>query len=149
VTGRLAARPEDVASTEAIVTALYDVISGDAGAPRDWERFRALLHPGARMMPARGGTVQVLDADGYIARVSPALAAHGFHEVETKHRVDRHGVIAQVWSTYESRHSLSDPEPFARGINSIQLFHDGARWWVLSVAWTSTVTPEMLSLTKA
>jgi hypothetical protein len=145
----MTARPEDVASPEAIVTAMYEVISGDAGVARDWVRFRSLLHPAARMMPSGPDGVQALDADGYIARVGDALMAHGFHEVETARREDRHGVIAQVWSTYESRHRLEDPEPFAGGINSIQLYHDGRRWWVLNVAWTSTVTPQLLSLTKA
>ena len=145
----MSARPEDVASPEAIVLALYDVISGDAGVRRDWDRFRALLHPAARMLPSGPDGVQALDADGYIARVDDALMRHGFHEVETARREDRHGVIAQVWSTYESRHRLDDPEPFSGGINSIQLYCDGTRWWVLSVAWTSSVTPEMLSLTKA
>ena len=43
--------------------------------------------------------------------------------------------IAHVFSTYESRHSLSDPEPFMRGINSFQLMHDGKRWWIVNVMW--------------
>ena len=25
--------------------------------------------------------------------------------------------------------------PFGRGINSIQLYSDGARWWILTVLW--------------
>jgi hypothetical protein len=40
-----------------------------------------------------------------------------------------------VWSTYESRHDPNDPKPFMRGINSIQLFHDGTRWWIVSIYW--------------
>ncbi|MFN7621484.1 MAG: hypothetical protein ACK5RN_15375, partial [bacterium] len=43
--------PADVASPEAIVAALYQVISGDIGVARDWDRFRALFHPTARLMP--------------------------------------------------------------------------------------------------
>ena len=49
--------------------------------------------------------------------------------------------MVHVWSTYDSVHSRSDPEPFMRGINSIQLFHDGARWWILSVYWLAE-TPD-------
>jgi hypothetical protein len=30
---------------------------------------------------------------------------------------------------------LNDPKPFARGINSFQLIHDGKRWWVLTIFW--------------
>jgi hypothetical protein len=49
--------------------------------------------------------------------------------------VEQFGQIAHVWSTYESRRDPSDPEPFMRGINSIQLFDDGKRWWILSIYW--------------
>lgn len=42
--------PGDVASPEAVVEALYEVISGPADEPRDWDRFRALFLPGARVM---------------------------------------------------------------------------------------------------
>ena len=35
-----AADPADVESIEAIIDALYDVISGETGAPRDWDRMR-------------------------------------------------------------------------------------------------------------
>ena len=50
-------------------------------------------------------------------------------------RVERFGQIAHVWSTYASRHDLSDPKPFMRGINSFQLFNDGKRWWIVSIYW--------------
>ena len=38
-----AAHPQDVASVDAIIAALYDVISGDSGVVRDWDRFRSLF----------------------------------------------------------------------------------------------------------
>src|SRR3954468_16142545 len=67
---RPAARPEDVRSIEAIVGAVYDVISGPAG-PRDWNRFKSLLLPECRLMPVGHrpdgqDTYRALDADGYI-----------------------------------------------------------------------------------
>ena len=134
------AAPADVASPEAIVAALYDVISGDRGVARDWDRFRSLFHPTARLMPsglnARGvGVVRSVTPDEYITRSEPFLVGEGFHEREIARRSERFGRIVHVWTTYESLHSLSDAQPFARGINSIQLFHDGTRWWVLSVYW--------------
>ena len=135
-----AAQPADVASPEAIVAALYDVISGDAGVERDWDRFRSLFHPTARLMPsgvnAQGvGVARSITPDEYIERSSPLLMRDGFHEREIARRSERFGHMLHVWSTYESLHSLSDTAPFARGINSIQLFHDGTRWWILSVYW--------------
>ncbi len=130
----------DVATPEAIVAALYDVISGDAGVARDWGRFRSLFHPTARLMPSgvnrEGvGVVRSITPDEYITRSEPLLVGEGFHEREIARRTERFGHIAHVWTTYESLHSLADPQPFARGINSIQLFHDGTRWWILSVYW--------------
>ncbi len=132
------ARPEDVESIEGIVKALYEVISGPAG-PRDWDRERTLIHPQGRLMPTRprpegGAGVEVLDAEGYIASRSPFFAANDFHEIQTGHRVERFGNVAHVWSAYEGRRA-PDGEILFRGINSIQLFHDGDRWWVMSVLW--------------
>lgn len=129
----------DVATPEAIVAALYQAISGDAGVARDWDRFRALFHPTARLMPIGGpaggpATLTALSPDDYIARAEPFLL-RGFHEREIARRFERFGHMAHVFSTYDSRRAASDSEPFTRGINSIQLFHDGTRWWILSVYW--------------
>jgi hypothetical protein len=143
-----ATRVADEATPESIVAALYEVISGDAGVARDWTRFRALFHPSARLIPtgmnAEGrGLARSLTPDDYIAASGPVLFAEGFHEREIARRTERFGQIVHVWSTYEARRRLSDPAPFLRGINSIQLFHDGTRWWVISVYWQAE-TPEAL-----
>jgi hypothetical protein len=132
------AKQEDVDSIEGIVRALYEVVSGPAGT-RDWEREHTLVHPGGRLMPTRpgpegGGTIEVLDVEGYVASRTPFFAANDFHEIEIARRVERFGNIAQVWSTYEGRRAPGG-EILFRGINSIQLFHDGDRWWVMSVLW--------------
>ncbi|PYL45008.1 MAG: hypothetical protein DMF40_16260 [Verrucomicrobia bacterium] len=137
---------------DAIIAATYDVISGPAGKPRNWERERSLFHPGARLMPT--ATVagrndvelapQILDVEGYIARVEPLFEKSGFYEKEIARRVESFGSIAHVWSTYQSRRDPSDPEPFMRGINSIQLFNDGKRWWVLSIYWQHESTQQPL-----
>ena len=141
-----AARPADVASVDSIVTALYDVISGDKGVDRNWDRFRSLFYPGARMIPtgqAKTGKVnaRVASPDSYIEGNESFLESEGFHEQEITRTVDSFGNIAHVFSAYEARHALTDDKPFVRGINSIQLFNDGKRWWVLSVAW-SPETPQ-------
>ena len=135
------ADPNEVTSIDAIITAAYDVISGPAGKKRDWDRERLLYYPGARLIPtAKPGTnddlaPQILDVEGFIARVEPYFAEHGFFEKEIARRTEQFGHIAQVWSTYESRHDANDPEPFSRGINTIQLFYDGNRWWIVNIFW--------------
>lgn len=133
-------RPGDVASMESILAALYQVISGPAGQRRDWDRMRALFFPGARLIPAiyrpdSVPTLRFLSVEDYITLVGPRLESGGFFEREIARRVERYGGVVHVFSTYESRRVASDPAPFARGINSIQLWYDGRRWWVVNIYW--------------
>ncbi|MDQ3139682.1 MAG: hypothetical protein M3Q15_03040 [Pseudomonadota bacterium] len=138
-----APRPADVTTADALLVAVYDVISGDKGVKRDWDRFRSLFHPGARMIPtgvsAKTGKAgaRMITPEEYIKSSGPYLEGEGFHEVEVARRIETYGTLAHVFSTYAARHSLADPEPFLRGINSIQLLNDGTRWWVLSIAWSA------------
>ena len=137
----------DTASMDAIVAALYASISGDAGVARDWDRFRNLFHPSARLMPtgtdAQGqGTLRPLTPQDYVDRAGPGLVRDGFHEQEIARRTDRYGRIAHLFSTYEARRAATDARPFMRGINSIQLFDDGTRWWIVSVYWQAE-TPDL------
>jgi hypothetical protein len=137
-TVRPKARPEDVKSVDGIIAALYDVISGPPG-PRDWDRMKSLMLPEARFMPVvhrpDGQEVyRVTDADGYIARSGPFFLKEGFFETGVANQVEQFGNIAHVFSTYESRHEKGG-QPFAKGINSIQLVKLGDRWWVASIMW--------------
>ena len=137
------ANPADVGSIEAIIAAAYDSISGPAGKRREWDRMRSLFIPGARLIPTASDAGKhdvdlapnILGIDGYIVRVEPFFEKNGFYEKEIARRVEQFGQIAHAWSTYESRHDQTDAAPFMRGINSIQLFNDGSRWWILSIYW--------------
>ena len=136
------AKPEDVASVDAIIDALYDVISGPAGQKRDWDRMRSLFAPGARLIPIgprQGGgyTTRVMTVEDYIRLGGPSLERDGFFEREIGRRTERYGNMVHAFSTYDSRRKLSDEKPFMRGINSIQAMYDGTRWWVISVLWES------------
>jgi hypothetical protein len=71
----------------------------------------------------------------YIDRASPYFEKNGFAEKETARRTEKWGNILQAFSTYESRHDAKDAAPFARGINSFQLFFDGTRWWIITIYW--------------
>ena len=142
--GDPSANPADVRSIDAIITAAYDVISGPAG-PRDWDRERSLFIPGARLIPTTKTagetnedetlTPQVMDVDGFIEQSRDYLEKNGFFEKEIARRIEQFGHIAHAWSTYESRHKEDDPEPFIRGINSIQLLYDDRRWWIVTIYW--------------
>ncbi|HSP63638.1 MAG TPA: hypothetical protein VLQ90_11695 [Pyrinomonadaceae bacterium] len=133
------ANPADVATMDSIVAAVYDVISGPA-RKRDWDRFRSLFIPGARLIPTGArptGEVgsRVLTVEDYVQRAGAAFEKQGFFEREASRRLERFGNIAHIFSTYESRHAKDDPKPFQRGINSIQLMNDGKRWWVVTIFW--------------
>src|SRR5947209_5410754 len=70
------AQAKDVDSIEHVIAAVYDVISGPAAAPRDWDRFRSLFYPGARLIPTRRAqdgkvSATILTPDEYVARVKP------------------------------------------------------------------------------
>jgi hypothetical protein len=135
------ADPRDVESIDAIISALYGVISGPAG-PRDWARDKTLYHPdagwhmpvGRRKDDVEGTMLRVLTLAEYQTQAAKYFDENAFYEVEVARQVEQFGSIAQVFSTYESRHT-PDGEPFARGINSIQLMNDGTRWWVVSIMW--------------
>jgi len=146
------ANPDDVATIDAIIAAAYDSISGPAGKQRDWDRERSLFIPGARLIPTakKAGeddvdAPQVLDVDAYIARVEAYFQKNGFFEREIARRTEQFGNIAHVWSTYESRHKAGDPGPFMRGVNSIQLFYDGSRWWIVTIYWQHESSEHLIS----
>ena len=108
------AAPADVATMDGIMKAVYDVISGDAGKPRDWDRMRSLFYKDARLIPSgknpQTGVVGARSAsvDECIKRNEPFFAKEGFFEREIARRTDVYGNIAHVFSTYASYHSLSD-----------------------------------------
>jgi len=132
----------DVATLDAILHALYDVISGPAGQPRDWDRFRFLFLPGDRLMPVvfipgERPYVRLLSPEVYVRRVEPIFATEDFWEHESSRQVETFGQVAHVLSHYESLRSPHGT-PFERGTNSLQLFYDGLRWWIVSVMWNTS-----------
>lgn len=137
-----AARAEDVGSVDAILAALYDVISGPAGQKRDWDRFRSLFVPGARLIPTGrrpdgSHAMRVLTPEDYVRSAGPGLERNGFFEREIGRTTEEFGGMVHVFSAYDSRRTANDAQPFARGINSIQLVNDGTRWWIVTVLWAS------------
>jgi hypothetical protein len=149
-----AANPADVGSMDAILRALYDVISGPAGQARNWTRFRSLFVQGARLIPTRSdssGHVRtvVWSPDEFVKNATAVLQKEDFYENEIGRSTDTFGAVTQVFSAYASRRTPTGT-PFARGINSIQLFNDGTRWYVVTIYWQAehpglTVPPKYLA----
>ena len=136
-----AANPQDVGTLDAIVTAVYDVISGPPG-PRDWNRFNSLFAPDARLIAVRtpkdGGkpALVVMTPKGYEERAGKHFLEHGFFEHEIGRKTDSFGAMTHIYTTYESRET-KDGKPIDRGINSMEFFYDGTRWWCVQIYWDS------------
>lgn len=133
-------RAKDVENIDNLIEALYASISGEKGEPRDWERFRNLVIPEARLIPTgrnqEGKNVyQVLTPEEFIENTDPYFVENGFYEYEIHREEHHYGRVVHLFSTYGSKRSESDAEPFNKGINSIQLFDDGERWWVVTIYW--------------
>jgi len=131
---------ENVKTLNNTIETLYAVISGEKGEARDWDLFRFLFHPNAKLIPSgknREGKIgaRFITPEDYVNSSGNYLVENGFYEIELQREVDTFGNITQVFSTYESYRSKNDKEPFMRGINSIQLLNDGNRWWVLNIYW--------------
>lgn len=141
--GAQEADPADVSSLDGIMAALYDVISGPPGQARDWDRFTSLFIPeGARLVPSGRGpqgaaTYRIWTPQEYVDNAGARLEESGFFEREIGRTVAEFGNVVHVFSAYDSRRTVEDAEPFARGINSIQLFNDGARFWIVTIFWDS------------
>jgi len=134
-----APRAEDVGSLDGIVRAFYDVISGPAGAPRQWGRDRSLYIPGVRfvsmsMLGNQQPRAAIMSHQEFVDATDSVFVRQGFFEREIHRVTRRFGNIAHVFSTYESRRTPDGPVT-DRGINSIELFWDGTRWWIAAAIW--------------
>ena len=148
----LAANPADVATIDAVIQTFYEVISGPAGQARQWGRDRTLYIPDVRFvsMSVQDGRPQasIMTHQEFVDRTDRGLVTNGFYENEI-HRVTRKfGNTTHVLSTYEMKDGAG--RPLGRGVNSIQLFWDGDRWWISGVAWDderpdNPIPPELLS----
>jgi len=131
-------RPEDVASVNGIIKAFYEVISGPAGQPRQWARDRSLYIPGVRFVATgvgkRGPYAAIMDHQAFVDDADSGFVRDGFFEQEI-HRVTReYGNVVHAFSTYEERRA-PEGSVVGRGINSIELFWDGTRWWIAAAVW--------------
>ncbi len=131
---------DKVKTLDSTLVTLYSVISGEKGEERNWELFKYLFKPDAKLIPSNKdhtgiNQVAYLTPERYIEVAGKWLVENGFHEIEIKRSVQTFGSITQVFSTYESYKSKKDTEPFMRGINSIQLLNDGQRWWLINIYW--------------
>jgi hypothetical protein len=131
---RIAARAEDVSTVDGMVKAYYEVVSGPAGQPRQWDRDATLYIPNVRFVivseDATGkATAESMSHQEFVDNSEASLGGKAFYEHEVHRVTQRAGNIVHVFSTAE-RSSSPDGKAEGRGIDSIELFWDGQRWWI-------------------
>ncbi|MBX2942055.1 MAG: hypothetical protein KF860_06900 [Cyclobacteriaceae bacterium] len=136
--GQVADYSKDVKTKESIVSALYEVISGTPEQKRDWERFQNLFLPQSKLIPTGKNmqgefTIRSISPDEYVQMFANNIKS-GFFEKELHCEVEEYGTIAHIFSTYETRESINGPVR-NRGINSIQLYNNGNRYYIVNIIW--------------
>ena len=131
------ADPKDVSTIDGIIKALYESISGDVGKPRQWSRNRTLYTHDIQFVTINSSkdksNVRRVTHQQYVNNNNEFLMRSGFVEREINRVTRKFGNIAQVFSTYEWE--TADKKRKSRGINSIDLFFDGKRWWISALSW--------------
>jgi hypothetical protein len=131
----------NLTTVDGIIHTLYDVISGPSGQQRDWAAFRNLFAENARMYIAvtgedSGTVLQSITPEEYTERNQTRLSDIGFNENELYRITNTYGAGTQVFSTYESHYTNKNgEEDITKGINDIQLFFDGDRYFIVSIFW--------------
>ena len=131
-------RPEDVATIDGIVAAFYEVVSGPVGQPRDWGRDATLymepmsVHDRRGRFRRKSRRAHDLQGNSTSTIRTPSSSNRASPSGRSIARRAEFGNIAHVWSTYEW--TTADGRT-GRGINGIDLFHDGTRWWITHATW--------------
>lgn len=134
---KIEADPKDVSTIDGIIKAFYETISGGVAVPRQWSRDKTLYLPDVRFvsMSERDGKIRasVMNHTNYVNGSNEFFVNEGFTERELSRTVRKFGNIAHVFSTYE--YSTANGKDKGRGVNSIELFWDGTRWWISAASW--------------
>ena len=123
-----------------LIADLYSSICFEKGERPPLEILRRVFISDGKMINNDGDAPLIRTAEEYIARFNEMLASgqfESFHELEMSHKTDLFGKIAHRFSTYETRLSLDDPEPYSIGINSIQLIKIGQSWFISCMVWNN------------
>lgn len=125
----VAPRPADVQTIDGMVAAYYDIVNVKPGAPRQWDRDHTLYAPWVHFV-AHVPERMIMTHQEFVDRFD-AMLARGFEEHELRRAVVRYGNVAQVTSSYET---IVDGK-HSRGVNMLQLYFDGVRWWIEGAVW--------------
>jgi hypothetical protein len=137
--------PADVSSIDAIITAIYDSITFTRGKEPNLERFRSLFTGNAQFIRMTEEGAKIMSLDGFISSFAERVKKGElirFYEKEVSRKENTFGNIAHIFSKYVKRVNQDTPAVERRGINSIQLFYEGKRWWICSILWEDKPTDD-------
>ena len=134
-------RASDSAAVHAIratLAELYDAFCFDAGAEPDWDALRQIFADGAAFVPSiRADRRPVAnDAERFVADFRAFVSSEpyrstGFHERIVGVQIDAFGGIAHAFVAFEG-FVPADGATVTRGLDSLQLVHDGTAWRLVS-----------------
>ncbi len=125
---------DDVGTLDGIIKAYYDVVTLKKGEKVSYERDSLLHIAGVRV-----GSAGVADGHPilhyttlkeYHRQADAYMEKNGYYEHEISRKVETIRNIYHVWSSYESKYTI-DGKVIAQGVNSIELYFDGKRFWIL------------------
>jgi hypothetical protein len=142
-----AARPGDVISPEALLAALHDSVSGPPG-PVDWNRFRSLFLPAARLgssrTDAQGVThITTSSVEELITSGAAEREKMPWYEVILVKHIEKFDNIAVAYYSHDDR-PAREGNAIQRSVNICEMLYDGKRWWIHSASWD--VVPTSMSL---
>lgn len=131
---------QDVTTIDNIMYAIYDVISGSADEPRDWERFHYLFAKDAKLIPTGKNPADSTIVYRYWSPedYQKMFTANrtSFFERELHRETQAFGNIVHVFSTYETKTEKNGPV-VNRGINSFQIFKGKDRYYIMNIFWSA------------
>ncbi len=129
----------DTLTIDAAVAALYESLTFPEGKTPDLERFASLFTPGASFTRInKDDTVDLMNTETFIRSFRERLGKgliKSFHESEISRTSQVFGRMAHIFSTYQKGINVADPLKMGRGINSLQMFHEGGRWRICAILW--------------
>lgn len=139
--GDISARSADVGTLDGLMRAFYEVVNIAPNEARQWDRDRTLYVPWIRFVgtsiDSKGKVaVQSWTHQQYVDATEP-LVISGFKEWEISRRTKKYGNIAHIDSAYAGESTEGGRVKRFRGVNSIEAYFDGTRWWISSVMWMS------------
>ena len=127
----------DIEEVNVTISKLFKAISFEKDSQPNMHQIKDLFIEGGLLINYNEENPQIFSVGEFIDHFNGLYKQgilSGLEDKEVYHKTKVYDRIAHRYSFYEARES-PDEEPFAVGINSIQLIKIGENWKVSSMAW--------------